>query len=166
MTDGNVKPVMLVGGVGCILWLVGALIAFFLLGIGQILLGIGVLIASFGTLGLWQRDKDVLAMVTFILKLLGGVLLMIGGILITANIGVGAIVGFIGQFILAVALIALGIIINKHGPRLSLQNILGMDLVLPGVVASIASGCAAMGAAVTVTIPAAAVLGAVFFLAK
>lgn len=166
MTNGSTKGMMVVGGVGCILWLVGGIVGIFIASIGEMILGIGVLIASFGVVGLWQRTKELLAMMSFILKLIGGVLIMIGGILLLANIGAGAIVAFAGQFIFGVGLIFLGLVMNKHGSGLGVQNIMGYDLIFPAVSVCIAAGCAVMGAAVTVTIPVAAVLGAIFFLAK
>jgi hypothetical protein len=60
----------------------------------------------------------------------------------------------------------LGLLINKLGPQLSTQARLGMDLVFPAVAATIAGGCASLGALVTTTAPAAVILAVMFFVAK
>jgi len=159
------KPIMMVGGIGCILWVIGGIVALFLASIGEVLFGIGVIIASFGTMGLWQRYKELLGVLTFVLELIGGVLAMIGGVLLLANVGGGLTVAFIGQFLFGIALVLLGVILNKQGPGF-IRNVMGYDLVFPTVIASIAGGCAVMGATVTVTIPAGAALGAIFLLSQ
>ncbi|MEM2878293.1 MAG: hypothetical protein QXG10_01930 [Candidatus Hadarchaeales archaeon] len=165
MTDSS-KGMMVVGGIGCIIWLAGGITCMFIASVGDIILGIGILIASFGVIGLWQRTKESIAMFSFLMKLIGGIFIMIAGILILANIGVSGTIASIGQFILGIGLIFLGLVMNKHGSGLGVRNILGQDLVFPAVIASIASGCAVMGAAVAVTIPVAVVFSAIFLLAK
>lgn len=177
MTNG-VSPgraMILLGGVGGILWLVGAIMTVIrhniVSGVGGIILGIGVLFASFAGIGLWQKTKDVMGILTFVFAMIGGILLLVGGVLFAAAIGAGTNVFLVGQILFAISLIVLGLLINKLGPQLSTQTKLGMDLVFPAVATSIAGGCAAFGIAtvsvpVTVTIPAAVILAVMFFVTK
>jgi hypothetical protein len=163
-SSGN--AMLILGGVGAIIWLVGAIMSVFLAGVGSIVLGVGLLLASFAAIGLWQKTKAITAIFTFIMALIGGVLFLVGGVLLVAGIGVGAIVAFVGQVLFGISLITLALIINKLGPQLNTQAKLGMDLVFPAVATSMAGGCAALGAVVTVTIPAAVFLMILFFVAK
>lgn len=166
MTNGIGRSMLVLGGVGAIIWLVGAILVAFIAGIGNIILGIGVLLASFAAFGFWQRTKDVLAVFTFVMALVGGILLLIGGALVVAGIFAGAWVVIAGQAMFAISLIILGLILNKPEGQLNTPAILGMDLTFPAVITSIAGGCAALGAVVTVTVPAALILAIMFFLAK
>lgn len=166
MSNGTGRSMILIGGVGGIIWLVGAILAAIIGAIGFIVLGIGVLLTSFAGFGFWQKTKDVMAIFAFIMALVGGILLLIGGVLVVARIFQGVWVYGAGQVLFAISLIMLGLIINKLGPQLSTQATLGMDLVYPAVITSIAGGCAALGAAPTVTAPAALILAVMFFTAK
>ena len=171
MPNGTGKAMLMLGGVGGILWLVGAILSIIIIhpivmGVGWIILGIGVLLASFAGIGLWQRAKEIMAMLTFVFALIGGVLLLVSGVLIIAGIGAGGIVFIIGQALFGVALIILGLVINKLGSQLSTQARLGMDLVLPAVITSMAGGCVAFGGFVTGTAPAAVILAILFFVTK
>ena len=168
MTNGTSpgKAMIILGGVGGIIWLVGAILAAIIGDIGQIILGIGVLLASFAGIGFWQKAKEVMGILTFVFALVGGVLLLVGGALGVARIGAGGIIAFVGQALFAVALIMLGLVINKLASQLNTQAKLGMDLVFPAVATSMAGGCAALGAAVTVTAPAAIILAIMFFVTK
>jgi hypothetical protein len=172
MTNGASpgRAMLVLGGVGGILWLVGAILSVIqhniVSGVGGIILGIGVIFASFAAIGFWQRTKDIMAILTFVFALVGGVLLLVGGVLTAARVGVAGNVAWTGQALFAVSLIVLGLLINKLGPQLSTQARLGMDLVFPAVATSMAGGCAAIGAAVTVTTPAAVILAVMFFVTK
>ncbi len=166
MTNGTGRSMLILGGVGGIIWLVGAILAIFVFAIGYIVLGIGVLLASFAGFGLWQSTKDAMAIFTFLMALIGGILLLIGGILAVAGIGAGGWVIGAGQALFAISLITLGLIINKLQSQFNTQATLGIDLAFPAVITSIAGGCAALGAAVTVTAPAALILAIMFFLTK
>jgi hypothetical protein len=161
---------LVLGGVGGILWLVGVILSIInhniVAGVGGIILGIGVLFASFAGIGFWQRTKDVMAILTFVFALVGGVLFLVGGVLRAANIGASGAVSGAAQALFGVALIIMGLLINKLGPQLSTQARLGMDLVFPAVATTIAGGCAVLGAAVTVTAPAAVILAVMFFVTK
>lgn len=169
MTNGIGRGMILLGGVGGIIWLVGVILRIIqnatVANVGGIILGVGVLLASFAGVGLWQRTKDIMAMLTFVFAMIGGILLLVGGAVGFVS-GWGATIFAVGQALFAISLIILGLVINKLGPQLSTQARLGMDLVFPAVATSMAGGCAALGAAVTVTAPAAVILAVMFFVTK
>lgn len=173
MGNATGSPMLILGGVGAIIWLIGAVLAVFTGSIGIIVLGIGVLLTSFAGFGLWQSTKDGLAIFMFIMALIGGILLMVGGILAVAGVGVsifnplgvGIWVMGAGQALFAVSLITLGLFMNKSQFRFRAQ-MFGMDLTQPAMITSLAGGCAALGAAITVTAPAALLLAILFFLEK
>lgn len=166
MTNGVGRAMLILGGVGGIIWLSGAISTAFVGAIGYIILGIGVLLASFAGFGFWQRTKDVMAIFTFIMALIGGILLLIGGVLVVAGIFAGVWVMGAGQALFAISLIILGLIIHKFESQLSTQATLGMELAFPAVITSLAGGCAALGTIPTVTAPAALMLAITFFVAK
>jgi len=172
MTNGASpgRAMIVLGGVGGILWLVGAILTVIqnniVSGVGGIILGIGVLFASFAGIGLWQKAKDAMGILTFVFAMIGGILLLVGGALFVAGIGASGTIFWAGQILFAISLIMLGLVINKLGPQLNTQARLGMDLVFPAVATSMAGGCAALGAAVTVTTPAAVILAVMFFVTK
>jgi hypothetical protein len=162
------NPMLILGGVGCIIWLVGAILAVIIGGIGYIVLGIGVLLTSFAGFGLWQMTKEFMPIFMFVMALVGGILLLVGGALWAARVGgnAGPYVTAGGQMLFGISLITLGLIINKLQSQLSTQASLGMDLVFPAVITAIAGGCAVLGALVTVTAPAAVILMILFFVTK
>ena len=165
MGNGTSNPLLILGGIGAIIWLVGAILAVFTGSVGTIVLGIGVLLTSLAGFGLWQRTKDELAIFTFIMSLIGGILLMIGGILAVVGVFESIWVIGAGQVLFAISLITLGLFMNKSQFRLKAQ-VFGMDLTQPAMITSLAGGCAALGAAITVTAPAALLLAILFLLEK
>jgi len=173
MGNGASNPMLILGGIGAIIWLIGAILAVFTGSVGIIVLGIGVLLTSFAGFGLWQRTKDGLAIFMFIMALIGGILLMVGGVLEVAGVGVSVFNPFgigiwvmgAGQVLFAISLITLGLFMNKSQFRLRAQ-MFGMDLTQPAMITSLAGGCAALGAAITVTAPAALLLAILFLLEK
>lgn len=169
MTNGPGKGLIVVGGIGGIIWLVGAILTAFLgtvAAIGYIVIGIGALIGSFGGVGFWQRTKDFLTIFTFVMGLIGGILLLVGGALAVAGIVVSVWIIGIGQALFGIFLIVLGLVIHKLGSQLSTQASLGMDLVFPAVITSIAGGCAVLGALPSVTAPAGIIVAILFFVTK
>jgi hypothetical protein len=171
MTNGASpgRGMLVIGGVGGIIWLVGVILRVIqnatVANIGGIILGVGVLLASFAGFGLWQRTKDMMAMLTFVFAMIGGILFLVGGAVDFVS-GWGDTIFGVGQVLFAISLIVLGLVVNKLGSQLNTQAILGMDLVFPVVVTSIAGGCAALGATVIVTAPAALLLAVMFFVTK
>jgi hypothetical protein len=163
------RGMLVLGGVGGIIWLVGVILRVIqnanVADIGGIILGIGVILASFAGVGLWQRTKDMMAMLTFVFAMVGGILFLVGGAVGFVS-GWGDTIFWAGQALFAISLIILGIVINKLGSELNTQAILGMDLVFPVVATSIAGGCAVLDAAVIVTAPAALLLAVMFFVTK
>jgi hypothetical protein len=152
MTNGTSpgRAMIVLGGVGGILWLVGAILSvvqhYIVSGVGGIILGIGVLFASFAGIGFWQRTKDMMAILMFVFAMVGGILLLVGGVLSTGGVlsisiwGVGCAnnyVFMVGQMLFAISLIMLGLVINKLGPQLNTQARLGIDLVFPAVATTI-----------------------------
>jgi hypothetical protein len=169
MTNGASpgRGMLVLGGVGGIIWLIGAILAAIIGGIGQIVLGIGILLASFAGIGFWQRTKDVVSVFVFVMALVGGILILVGGALGVAGIGAGGIIAQVGAALFGISLIAMGLVVNKLGPQLSTQAKLGMDLVFPAVATSMAGGCAILGLVqATATAPAAVLLAILFFMAK
>jgi len=171
MTNGASpgRGMLVLGGVGGIIWLVGLMLIIIpnaaVANVGGIILGVGVLLASFAGVGLWQRSKDVMAILTFVFAMIGGILFLVGGAVNFVS-GWGANIFSVGQALFAISLIMLGLVINKLGSQLNTQARLGMDLVFPAVATTIAGGCAVLGAAVTVTAPAAVILAVMFFVTK
>jgi len=171
MTNGASlgRGMLVLGGVGGIIWLVGIILRIIpnadVVNVGGIILGIGVLFASFAGIGLWQRTKDVMGILTFVFAMIGGILFLVGGVVSFVS-GWGANIFLVGQALFAISLIILGILINKLGPQLNTQARLGMDLVFPAVATSMAGGCAAFGAIITVTTPAAVILAVMFLVTK
>jgi len=171
MTNGTSlgRGMLVLGGVGGIIWLVGLILVIIpnaaVSNVGGIILGVGVLLASFAGIGLWQRTKDVMAMLTFVFAMIGGILFLVGGAVSFVS-GWGVNIFSVGQLLFAISLIILGLVIDKLGSQLNTQARLGMDLVFPVVATSMAGGCAALGAAVTVTAPAALLLAVMFFVTK
>lgn len=163
------KGMIVLGGVGAIIWLVGAILRVIpnatVINVGGIILGIGVLLASFAAIGFWQRTKDMMAILTFVFAMIGGVLFLVGGAVGFVS-GWGANIFTIGQVLFAVGLVMLGMIINKLESQLNTKSRLGMDLAYPAVLTTVAGGCAALGALITVTIPAALILMVLFFVTK
>lgn len=161
---------ILMGGVGGILWLVGAIMSVIVnnivAGVGGIILGIGVLFASFAGLGFWQRTKDVTAILTFIFALVGGIIFLVGGILRAINNGASGVIFGVGQVLFAVSLLSLGLILNKLESQLNTKSRLGMDIVYPAMLVTMAGACVALGGAITGTLPAAVLLTILFFVTK
>jgi hypothetical protein len=169
VNGGPGRGLLIVGGVGGIIWLVGVILAIIQIvavsNVGAIILGIGVLLTSLAGVGVWQRARDPMAILMFIFAMIGGILMMAGGAVNFVSEW-GVTIFAIGQALFAISLIILGLVINKSAAQLSTQAKLGMDLVFPAVATSMAGGCAALGAAVTVTAPAAFILALMFFTAS
>jgi len=175
-TEAAAKPgspgrvMILMGGVGGILWLVGAIMSVInhniVAGVGGIILGIGALFASFAGIGFWQRTKDMTAILTFIFALVGGVLFLVGGIVRAINNTWGPTIFGVGQVLFAVSLLSLGLILNKLESQLNTKSKLGMDIVYPAMLVTMAGGCVALGGFITGTLPAAVLLMILFFVTK
>ena len=163
------KGMLVLGGVGAIIWLVGAILRVIpqgtIINVGGIILGIGVLLASFAAMGLWQRTKDMMGILSFVFALVGGILFLVGGAVGFVS-GWGANIFTIGQVLFAVSLVMLGMVLNKLESQLNTKSRLGMDLAYPAVLTTMIGGCAALGALITVTIPAALILTVLFLVTK
>jgi len=164
------KTAILIGGIGCVIWLVGAILAAFsgrVGGVGVLLLGIGGLFACFAAIGIWQSEKMTFAMFNGIMGLVAGVILLVGGILVAANVGNAAYVAEAGSTLFAVFLLMLGLVIWKLQTRFSTESVLKIDLTIPAVITTLVGACTSINYLLLyTTIPAAAMCMLLFLLKK
>lgn len=166
------KTAILIGAIGCVIWLVGAILTGFVTrnarvgGVGVLLIGIGGLFACFAAIGIWQSEKLVFAMIDGIMGLTAGVILLIGGILGAAQRGPAGEVSQAGSILFAVFLLMLGLIMWKLQTKFNTESSLKIDLAIPAVITVLIAGCMSLNYALVPTIPAALMCMLVFLLKK
>lgn len=169
-----ISPLVKLGGIASILWLVGIIVAAVfvwtnvvaLAAVGGILMGISILLLGFTGIGFWQIDKSTLSIFAGIFGIIGGILLLAGGAVLFAGIGVLAV---IGSILSGVFLLFLGLILVKEQASLNTQARLGIDLAYPATITTFIAASIHFGGQITFLLPAAPaalLLTIVFLLAK
>lgn len=155
-----VSAMVKIGGVASIIWFVGIIIAAItvwtnvqaLAAVGGILMGIGILLLGFVGIGFWQTNKSTLSIFCGIFGIIGGILLLAGGAVLFANIGV---LGIIGNILTGVFLLLFGIVLVKEQNNLNTQARLGVDLAYPATITTFIAASIHFSGMMTFLLPAA-----------
>jgi len=167
------KVAILIGGIGCIILMVGAILTAFWIrdvrvgGVGVLLAGIGALFACFAPIGMWQSEKVVAGMIDGIMGLVAGVIFLVGGILGAAQKSYAFEISEAGGVIFAVFLLFLGLILWKLQTKFNTESALKIDLTIPAVITTLVGACTSINVLLLfTTIPAALLCAILFFLKK
>ena len=165
------KTATLIGGIGCPIWIAGAVLSAFgdpAGGVGMLLVGIGAMFACFGAIGIWQSEKLSVAMIDGVLGLVGGILLLIGGIL-RIPVGSRSAGGYVcaaGYVLFGVSLLILGLLLWKLQSKFPTESALKIDLAIPAVMLILVAACTSLVGLMVPTIPGALMCMILFFLKK
>jgi len=140
---------MKVGGIGCILWIIGIITAMLMtfeqiLGmIGMGIVSAGIILTAIGALGLWKHYKNTMPLITGIIGIIAGILLLTG-LLLPEVAGIEAAMTTLYLILTAVAVLAVFLIMLGVTFTM-LKDVMGTAAALPaGILSTIVGATGAI----------------------